>query len=53
MLISSSPDIITSTHTTTGKFESARLAVRNAQSHGLDPESVLLQECRIYRLVVV
>lgn len=32
-----------------GKFDSARLAVRNAQSYGLDTESVLLQECRIYR----
>lgn len=32
-----------------GKFDSARLAVRNAQSYGLDAESVLLQECRILR----
>lgn len=32
-----------------GKFDSARLAVRSAQNYGLDAESVLLQECRIYR----
>jgi serine/threonine-protein kinase ATR len=32
-----------------GKFDAAHLAVRNAESFGLDAESVLLQECRILR----
>lgn len=32
-----------------GKFDAARMAVRNAEAYGLDSESVLLQECRILR----
>lgn len=32
-----------------GKFDSAILAVRNAESYGLSSEVVLLQECRILR----
>ncbi len=32
-----------------GRFDSARVAVRNAESCGLNSEEVLLQECRILR----